>query len=345
MKGGISANWRVLTATLFSVVIIAGAYYLAKDVESPSSAEASTETALLKAIASRDTDGDGLPDWEESLYGTDSRKIDSFSLGMSDGEAVARGLVVPKAIADISIGTSSPRTDALYAEYSLPAPPAEGTLTAAFTESFLTRYLAEKQKKGRALSGAEIQDVAGQALQALAEAIAVAPDFKAAGDIDVLDTSVGTLKEFAARAEAVMRKNTTEATKNETDYLQDALENDDTEALAHIASIAKAYRDAAVGLAVLPVPRALATDDLRLINALMRLGQIAADFNKVFDDPLATMLALEQYPQAVASLGTAVANIGQIYAAAGITLLKGEPGAAFVNIAAEVKAEAQVAKP
>lgn len=344
MKGGISANWRVLAATLFSVVIVGGAYYLAKGVESPSPAQASTETALLQAIASRDTDGDGLPDWEEALYGTDSRKVDSFSLGMSDGEAVARGLVVPKAIADIELAASSPSSSA-SADYSIPPPPAEGTLTAAFTESFLARYLAEKQKKGSALSSAEIQEVAGQALQALSAAIAVAPDFKSANDLEVRSTSVEELKEFAVRAEAVLKKNTTEATKNETDYLKDALENDDTEALAHIASIAKAYRDSAVGLAVLPVPRALATDDLRLINAIMRLGQIAADFAKVLDDPLATMLALEQYPQAVAALGTAVENIGQIYAAAGVVLPSGTPGAAFVNIAADVKAEAQAKKP
>ena len=344
MERGISVNWRVLTATLFSVGIIAGAYYLARGVESPSSAQASTETALLQAIASRDSDGDGLPDWEEVLYGADPRAVDSFSLGMTDGEAVARGLVVPKAIADLELATSSPPA-AVFAEYSLPPPPAEGTLTAAFTNSFLTLYLAEKQKKGSALSEAETQEVVGQALASLSEALAAAPDFKSAGDITVLDTSDASLREFAARAEAVLLKNTSSAVKTETSYLQDVLEDDDTEALAHIASAAKAYRDAAVGLAILPVPRALAADDLRLINALMRMSQIAADFAKVLDDPLATMLALEQYPQAVAALGTAFVNIGQIYAAAGVALSEGAPGASFVNVIADITPKVQAKKP
>src|SRR3990167_5251431 len=96
--GQILQNWRVITAILFSAVLIVGAFVLARGIESPSSAQASEETALLHAIATKDSDSDGLPDWEEALYGTDPHNQDSFHLGMSDGEAVAKGLIVPKAI-------------------------------------------------------------------------------------------------------------------------------------------------------------------------------------------------------------------------------------------------------
>ena len=93
---------------LFSTVLVVGVYMFARSVESPSLAQASTEAALLQAIAAKDSDGDGLSDWEEQLYGTSPTTTDTFKLGMTDGEAVARGLVVPKAIADIPIATSSP---------------------------------------------------------------------------------------------------------------------------------------------------------------------------------------------------------------------------------------------
>ena len=94
---------------LFSTVLVVGVYMFARSVESPSLAQASTEAALLQAIAAKDSDGDGLSDWEEQLYGTSPTTTDTFKLGMTDGEAVARGLVVPKAIADIPIATSSPQ--------------------------------------------------------------------------------------------------------------------------------------------------------------------------------------------------------------------------------------------
>jgi len=118
--GRILGNWRIILATFFSLVLIVGAYVLARGAVSPSIAEASTETALLQAIATRDSTGDGLPDWEKSLYGIpiNATTTDYFHLGMTDGEAVAKGLVVPKAIADV--GTASSSDDSDIVDPSLP---------------------------------------------------------------------------------------------------------------------------------------------------------------------------------------------------------------------------------
>jgi len=338
-------SWRIVGATLFSAVLIVGAYAFAKSIESPSLAEASAETDLLQAIAAKDTDGDGLPDWEEALYGTDSRILDSLKLGMSDGEAVARGLIVPKAIADIQVATSAPETlEGL--DSSLPPPPAQGTLTAAFAEHFFTAYIAAKQAKGGAnLSEDEMQTIAQQALASLSAAVKPAPDFKSEKDITVSGGGAEALKEFAVRAEAILVKNTSNASKSEILYLQDAVKKEDTTAPTHIASIAKAYRDSAVGIAMLPVPQELAPTALALVNALMRISEISTDFARVHNDPLATMLALHQYPQASQALGTAFVNIGKVYMTAGISLPEGAPGASFVNLIRDVAKEQSATKP
>ena len=131
--GQILQNWRVLIAAFFAAVLIIGSFMFARSVASTPIAQASTETALLQAIATRDSDGDGLPDWEEALYGTDPRITDTFKLGMTDGAAVAKGLIVPKAIADIRVTMSAPVS---IGSDGLPPPPAEGTLTAAFAKNF-----------------------------------------------------------------------------------------------------------------------------------------------------------------------------------------------------------------
>lgn len=342
-----SGNWRVLTATLFSAVLIASAYFFAKSVESPSLAQASTETALLQAIATKDSDGDGLPDWEEALYGTDSRTTDSFHLGMTDGEAVARGLVVPKAIADVSVPTSSLATaDVARIDGSLPAAPAEGTLTAAFAQNFFALYLAAKQNNGGAdLTEADMQSIANDALKSLSAAAMPASDFKSAKDIAVSGSGSDAMKEFAVKAEAILRKNTTDATANEIEYLKRAIIDNDATALPHIIAIAKGYRDSAFGLSMLPVPEELVASDLALVNAMMRVSQAITDFARVDVDPLATMLALQLYPRTVASLGTAFIDIGKAYAAAGISLPAGVPGASFVNLIADLAREQAAQKP
>lgn len=322
----ISQNWRVLTATLFSVILVAGAFVLARGIESPQVAEASTESALLQAIATKDVDSDGLPDWEESLYGTSPSTTDTLHLGMTDGEAVAKGLIVPKAIADIAIATSSGQ--------STDAGSAEGTLTDAFAKSFFTLYMSAKQASGGVqLSQLQIDDLSAQALSSLSSMVVATPDYKSIEDLSVSGSGAEALKAFAASAEAVISQNNkaTSATKNEIFYLQDVVEKGDTTAFPHLISIAKMYRDTAVGLATLPVPTELATADLALINEMMRSSQIVSDFARVNTDPLAAMLALNQYTEVTIIVNQTLIDLSTVYATARVTIPIGAPGANFLE--------------
>lgn len=329
-------NWRVITASVFSVVIIGGAYWLARSVESPSTAQASMESALLQAIAAKDSDGDGLSDWEEALYGTSPNITDTFNFGMTDGEAVAKGLIVPKAIADIKIASSSSSTGV----DGLPPPPKDGTLTAAFAKNLFTLYLSAKQAKGGAdLSEDEMVGIAKQAMDELSSAITIASDFKSEKDLKISESGADSFREFAVRAEAVLKNKKSSAKKSEIFYLQDAVKNNDTEALSRIAEIAKGYRDVAVGLSALSVPTELVADHLLLINSMMRLSEITSDFTRVNDDTLTSILALQQYPQALINLWNAFSNIGKIYGTAGVSLQSGEPGAQFVNLIQDMAKE------
>ncbi|MEK7643175.1 MAG: thrombospondin type 3 repeat-containing protein [Patescibacteria group bacterium] len=342
MKEIILAHWRTLTATLFSVALIVGVYIIARGVESPPTALASTESALLQAIATKDTDGDGLSDWEEALYGTSPSTVDTSNLGMTDGEAVARGLIVPISIADVP--TATPSLASIGAD-GLPPAPAEGTLTAAFAKTFFALFVKAKQASGGAdLSESELQKVSDEALSSLSAFMDVAPDFKSAKDLKVSGSGPDALKDFAVRAEGILLKNTSTATTSEINYLKYAVENNDVEALSYIASIAKMYRNSAIGLATLSVPAELVEDNLAIINAMIRISQIATDFTKVSEDPLVTILALKQYPQAVLSLGNAFIRIGTIYKTADISLSSGAPGSAFVNLISDTVAKQQSAK-
>ncbi|MBU6490940.1 hypothetical protein KGQ25_02170 [Patescibacteria group bacterium] len=338
ITGENSAAGRIVGAIFVSAVLVVGAYFFARSVESPKVAEASTETALLQAIATKDSNGDGLPDWEKTLYGipVNSTTTDYFHLGMTDGEAVARGLIVPKAIADIP-AVSSPSATSTASDSGLPPPPADGTITAAFARNFFMLYLAAKQTSGGApLSQADMMNIAQEALTQLTQTITAAPDFKSMQDLTVSGSGSDALKAFAAKAEAVFLKNTSNATTSEINYLRYAIEGNDAAALLHMASIAKAYRDAAAGLAVLPVPQELAAADLALINALARSSGIINDFTRVNTDPLATILAIKQYAQAVLSLQAAFVDIGKTYQATGVSLSAGTPGASFVNLITDI---------
>lgn len=343
--GQILQNWRISSSILFSAVIVAGAYLLVLNIESPDFAQASVESALLQAIAAKDADNDGLPDWEEVLYGTDTREIDTFNLGMTDGEAVAKGLIVPKAIADISIATSTPSGDdgIDYAAIGV-SPPTEGSLTDAFAKKFFALYLSAKQANGdRDLNGDQTNALANEAIIQLSQAVAPTSDFKKMSDIKVSGTGPDALRAYAAAAEAVLVKNKSDATMSEIEYLQSALQDKNSSAPTHLAALAKTYRDSAAGLAALPVPQELAADHLAIVNSIMRLGEIDGDFARVNVDPLSAILALQQFPSAELAGEKAFANLAKIYAAEGVVLQAGTPGASYVNLMANITAQQRAA--
>lgn len=323
-------NWRILWAALLSAALVIGAYMLARSVESPSLAQASTESELLQAIAKKDSDGDGLSDWEEALYGTDSRATDSFNLGMTDGEAVAKGLIVPKAIANMPAGNSSaPSLDS----DGLPPAPVEGTLTDAFTKNFLNRYMAARGANGDAnLSQAQLDAIAAQSIADLGLLVTLAPDFKKEKDIAVHGSGEEALIVFAASVDDVSAHNRSPVSKSELLYLKDALAGD-ASALSNIRTISASYRNTAIGIAALPVPKEMASADLAFINALMKLSTITADISRLNEDPLTTILALEQYTGAMQGMLHALKSIHEVYQAQGVAIPKGTPGSVLLRVA------------
>lgn len=339
MRGYFIQHWQISVSILISLLLVSSAYVIARDIEAPQVAQASMETELLKAIASKDTDADGLPDWEETMYGTDPRATDSFTLGMTDGEAVARGLIVPKAITDDSSFKVS-QDGSVIVDPSLPPAPADGTLTAQFAQNFFTLFMAAKEANGGGdLSESQMNDVANQTMSLLTSSIKPAPDYKAMKDLQVTGSGVDAMKAFAIQAEAILLKNTNEATTTDINYLKRAIIDGDESAYGYILSIAKGYRGSAAGLAAVPVPKELAQDSLLLINTMMRMSQLDVDFTKADSDPLAAILALQQYQTVATALGKAFINIGKIYAEAGIALPAGAPGALFVNMIADIERE------
>lgn len=308
---------------IFSVVIIVGAYILARGIESPPVAQASAETALLQAIAVKDSDNDGLPDWEEALYGTDSQNLDSLGLGMTDGEAVAKGLVVPKAIADISVATSS----SVSLDPSVPSAAAEGSITDTFAKNFFILYVATKQANGgEALSQDQISTLVEQLMDQLNSTVLPAPDFKSKEDIKVSVSDEYSLRAYAEQVGNIFKAQDISLPKSELQYLQDFVQDDDLSALDNINKIATAYRTSSAGLSALTVPEDLADTHLLLVNAMARLGEEISDFARVNTDPIATMLALQQYSNTVEALSKSFADIGSIYASKQIVMPTADQG-------------------
>ncbi len=326
-----------IASILLSLVVSAGligtAYLLAQNATSPTTVEASTETALLQAVTAKDTDKDGLADWEELLYGTDPKNPDSKGLGMKDGEAVEKGLLVPKAISP----APAIETKEASGGGSISGAPA-GTLTDSFARKFFTLYIAAKSSAGGGeLGNSETSVLATKAYNELIAGIAPTANAVAERDLTVRGSGQEALRVFAESAEQVFATYSVNLPKAPLTYLGEAVEKGDTSALESLQSLSEASRNTAKGLAALAVPNELLGADLALVNALTRLGSILSDFARADSDPLAALFALKQYGAVGLATIDAFDSIENVYVAAGLTFEQGTPGASFVNVAKNVR--------
>ncbi|MFZ1987693.1 MAG: thrombospondin type 3 repeat-containing protein [Minisyncoccia bacterium] len=308
-------------------MLIAGAYLLSRtDKESFkfTSAQAEDTSDIIKRIAAKDTDADGLPDWEETLYGTDPTKSVSTSYGMSDAEAVAKGLLTPK--------INQPSATTTSAAVSIPgSAPGDDSLTDAFARTMFQQYLQTSGGKpiDAQTRNALVTELVGQ-FAANTDNILVSG--YATSSLHISKDK--TLDTYASELETIFmsyNQSLTVETANPL-LLSDAyLNKGDTSALSKLENLTKVYVDIVAKLINTTVPTEFAGDHLALIRSFDLLARTTQAMAQIEHDPLVTLATLSAYktaPQEIKRVLNAIA--GQIVIQG--EPAKGEPGYIILHL-------------
>ncbi len=284
-------------------------------------ANATSTHDLLVSYAAKDTDSDGLPDWQEALYGTDPNNSHSVSPSATDGEAVSQGLVKPK----FASATSTP-VDAS----SVPGVDAgPKTVTDQFARALFSQYLAQHTTDTPTPEAVAKFVEAGVAdLTASQES----PDAYNQGQVRVVGSGPDALIMYAASEENAFKAHTIASEKSEVDYFADAVEKNDLTALAQVKKIGVAYGAIARAYIAVSVPREAAVPHLAVANALARVGADITDMSTMQSDPLLSYLGLAKYQKDVAELSTALAALNAVYASEQVVVPEGTTGAFFYGL-------------
>lgn len=283
-------------------------------------ANAESTDALLKAYAAKDTDADGLPDWEESLYGTDPNNAHSVDKTLTDGQAVAQGLVKPKFASATAVASTTPTK--LTAGMATPDP-ATGSLTDQFSQTFLQSYM--QANGGQPLAQADKDALVTQLVSTFSEKsrALVVSSYTIS---DVRTTIAMTDAAYAAALEKILVANdVAPGTGDPVALIQAYVENNDATAQPKIQKIATSYRAIAKGLAQLSVPPSLASYHLTLMQAFDTLSKATSLVANYKQDPIAVMGALSIYQPASASFSKAMMDLSTTLTADG-TIAPNAPG-------------------
>lgn len=307
---------RIGSASLIALLLVSGAYLASgsNPLWGPNVADAESAEELLKEYAAKDSDGDSLPDWQEALYGTNPENPESFQAGITDGEAVAQGLIQPK------VRVTEPEPTDPDSIPGITAAPS--SLTDRFAQAILTQYLNNRGENPPTQE--EILAFVRAGVEDLAEDARTAPRYDMS-DVQSGQGGAQALREYAAAMEAAFAANTVPSSKDELSYFSDALK-DDASALDQLENISGAYEDIAEAVIALPVPPEARQSHVAIANGLIWMSEINADLATLKSDPVRALLGISLYDERAQALGAGFSNLGSIFAASGIVLVEGEPG-------------------
>ncbi len=244
---------------------------------------------VLGDLVNRDTDGDGVLDWEESLWGTDPTKKETTP-GIPDSDAIAS----LKKEQNISTTGDNINGGAL-------------TQTDKFSQELFATVAALNQ------AGAIDQTTVDKLSTSLADQIknSVPKKVYLPSEIRVNpDNSTKAIQNYSDALNNIYKKN--KPSQTVTDVLQKFIADGneaDPSVLPQLDPIIAQINTIINSLVRTEVPQSLASLHLDLINALERLAENVTDIKLYDTDTVLALRAISQYDQNIDLLDKAQSNL------------------------------------
>ncbi len=240
----------------------------------------------IAAEAAKDSDQDGLKDWEEAIWQTNMHKADSDGDGTPDGEEVAQNRD-PRLAGPNDTHTASPETGGIETDKPTPE-----NLTAQVGARIATDVLSNINQGG---VGSEelINEYAGDL--AAVQVLDGAEVFSARALAPAKDNDLLTTVKFLSAIEEVWQKYFKAGQPSDLEVFFNAFENGDgSTAPAELEHYITGYGEAIRVIRTTPVPKDLQKTALEFLNYLSRIRRSAELMKNFQSDPLSAMLAVRE---------------------------------------------------
>lgn len=290
---------KIFIAVMASALFIMGGGYFVffrartpqKSIVAQKTAERNEQASLF---AAKDTDGDGLKDWEEVLWSTDPNKEDTDGDGTKDNEEILARRDPAKVGPDDSIDVLAQKIDASSASSEEAKPQ---TLTESLARDFGEAYM--RQKFGKE---AVDEDYLSKLLffgitDGLAKGNVQQPQeyFSQNDFIISLDSSSSAIRDYLNKIGLLFSQNASTPQKSELQFALETILEGDLTQLNQLLVYRDAYRNIAEGMRDISVPAVMAQAHQDMANSFVKLGLIAEQMSKFEEDPMGSFAAFNAY--------------------------------------------------
>lgn len=266
----------------------------------------------------RDSDNDGLRDWEEMLYRADPQKPDTDGDGTPDGEEVRAGRDPAQ------LNTSKNPAEAN--DFMATSTPAQDTEQSGQLQN-LTKQLAAQIGKeiiARRIANPSVPFDAETSGQGLVDNFMSSLPDDSAPSFTHKDIVIGTqdtnaaIKAYKQGSEHIIKTAFAKFTKDELVILQEALEAQDYSKLNQLDAYIPAYDRTIEQLKKLSVPPALAALHLEYLNLAIREEDAVKKMRGAAHDPVGAGVGAKEYLAIRQRFDSLLARLGNEYKKNGI---------------------------
>ena len=279
----------------------------------PLQAEASTSPDL----SDRDSDGDGLPDWEEHLYGSDPLVFDTDKDGTPDGEEVRQGRDPTKA------NTAPPGTppNDYLPTLSDPHFATSSSDILGIKKEFFAKFLTTEGQNIRATTYRDlIKQFDPKKVSVKNELI----------DLNVSsDNSVVAMREYGNAFGELIKKYSVHPDRTEKEIMADAIKQKSDIPLKELQGPAIWYRNFSADLKVLKVPSTLAKSHLHIVSGYEAMYKGLLAMQTLHADPINGAGGYEAYTKGKIDVTNGYAGIVVLFAKNNVTFTLDEAGVPF----------------
>lgn len=286
---------------------------------------------LLNNSSYKDTDNDGLKDWEEILWKTNPDNPDTDGDGTTDGDEIKqnRNPLVAGPDDSFDLKSLSSKTPTEKENNNL----VQEEMSRSFSE-----YIKLKEEEGGGkLNESAQEELASRFMDIFTEEVVnkyKESDIKISND-DTKEAIKNYGNELGSTVDKYkIQENEIEIFQRIIQEMKDENTPNDQRAstLSKLGSIADLYGSAAKDMLKISVPISFKKEHLDLMNNFENLAVSLKDMQMAYDDPIVTLRGLYNHYIEVNNVYNIILSLKSKFDSKGIVFNENEPGSTFTNI-------------
>jgi hypothetical protein len=258
----------------------------------------SVDAQVLGNITKKDSDGDGLKDWEEDLWGTDPRKKDTDGDGTDDGEEVDTGRNP-----NIAGPDDEYQNDVFVKQTNTDFSNKELTETDKFAQNFFQNYISLRDSSGQLsendkinLINASVGDIAGTYISAQNYTLS---------DLNISqDTDSVSARNYGNALGEIILKHSFE-TEDELTIFNRSVTKNDVKEIEKLDPIINGYKNILKDSLAVSVPQDATNEHIVFIQSIASVTESIENMRVIYSDPIRAIAGIGGYEQGVELLKNA----------------------------------------